>query len=287
MLLPVATLLAYIASDKRHEKPQQERALALLKKLDSKFCMAAGLSADWGIICNWFLRLFDVASHDIALSRSQIDCMVETLDAVFLEGRVFKKMMQDASGATAAASGATARDEPLPRVGAGGEPVGFITNTVMSNLRRKYVFLAGGDPVVHWGEPRDAHKEELLLERVQNVAQLTKDRLLADFPRTDLRSALAMFDRRLVRKGFGDVPCTTTLRFLLRGVRQVAKALGCDEQSAVLQYHDVLPHVLQRSERGMPLAEKTNQQAWASLLDDSVWHSACPRRLVGGLPRPP
>ena len=37
MLLPVATLLAYIASDKRHERDQRERATSLLRKLDLKF----------------------------------------------------------------------------------------------------------------------------------------------------------------------------------------------------------------------------------------------------------
>ena len=134
--------------------------------------------------------------------------------------------------------------------------------------------------MLHWGEPRDAHKEELL-QRVQNVACLTKERLLADFPKTDLRSALAMFDRRLVRKGFGDLPCVATRRFLLGGVRQVAVALGCDEQAAVLQYNDVIPYMLTQSCPGQPLGEKTNQQAWACLLDDAFWHAACPRRLVG------
>ena len=90
MFLPVATLLSYIASDKRHDSEQRDRATSLLKLLDSKFCIATGVSADWGIICAWFLRLFDNANHDIAKSRSEIDCMIETLDAVFLEGRVFK-----------------------------------------------------------------------------------------------------------------------------------------------------------------------------------------------------
>ena len=90
MFLPVATLLSYIASDRRHENDQRVRATSLLKLLDSKFCAATGVSADWGIICAWFLRLFDNANHDIAKSRSEIDCMIETLDAVFLEGRVFK-----------------------------------------------------------------------------------------------------------------------------------------------------------------------------------------------------
>ena len=62
------------------------------------------------------------------------------------------------------------------------------------------------------GEPQAAHKEELL-HRLQNVAALTKERLLADFPRTDVRSALAMFDRRLVQKGFGPTPDVDVRRF--------------------------------------------------------------------------
>ena len=133
---------------------------------------------------------------------------------------------------------------------------------------------------MHWGEPRDAHKEELL-ERVQNAACLTTERLLADFPKHDLRSALAMFDRRLVRKGFGDLPCLNTRRFMLGGVRQVAAALGCDETAAVLQYNDVILYMLTQFTPGQPLAALTNQQAWACLLDDAFWHKACPRRLVG------
>ena len=282
MLLPVATLLAYISSDKRHESEKRERALTLLRKLDNKFCMAVGVSADWGIICNWFLRLFDVAHHDIASSRLQIDCMVETLDAVFKDGRVFETLRQGPGAAAAmqAASGAAAASaEPLPCVGAHGEAPGFITTTVMSNLRRKYIFLAAGNPVLLWGDPRDAHKAELL-ERVQNAACLTKERLLADFPLDDIRSALSMFDRRLVRKGFGDLPCIWTRKFILRGVSKVAAALGCDQAPAALQYHDVIPFMLEQFSAGKSLAEKTNQEAWARLLDDAFWHLACPKRSV-------
>ena len=90
-----------------------------------------------------------------------------------------------------------------------------------------------------------------------------------------------MFDRRLVRKGFGDLPCLNTRRFMLRGVRQVAAALGCDETAAVLQYNDVILYMLTQFTPGPPLAALTHQQAWACLLDDAFWHQACPRRLVG------
>ena len=108
-----------------------------------------------------------------------------------------------------------------------------------------------------------------LLERVHAAASLARERLLADFLRNDFRSALAMFDRRLVRKGFGDLPCLNTRRFMLQGVRQVAAALGCDQPAAVLQYNDVILYMLTQSSPGLPLAALTSQQAWARLLDDA------------------
>ena len=83
-----------------------------------------------------------------------------------------------------------------------------------------------------------------------------------------------------MRKGFGqEEPCLETRRSLLRGVVQVAQALGCDEAAAGLQYRDVVPFMLEQFSAGKPLAEKTNQEAWARLLDDAFWQLACPNRL--------
>ena len=102
-----------------------------------------------------------------------------------------------------------------------------------------------------------------LLERIQNAALLTKERLLADFPHDDIRSALAIFDRRLVRKAFGFPPCPRTRQFMLRGVKQVATALGCNPGVAVLQYNDVIVYMLRQFSPGLPLA--AYPQAWACL----------------------
>ena len=137
MLLPVAVLLAYIASDVRNEKEQRERAEALLRKLDTKFCAAIAVSADWGMICTWFLRFFDAVNHDIAMSRADIDCMIETLDACFLEGRVFQRLLDNSAGSAAKAA-ALARHvteqeslPPLPKDVTQGVTVGFITEKVL------------------------------------------------------------------------------------------------------------------------------------------------------------
>ena len=150
MLLPAATLLAYIASDGRCEKEQRERATTLLRKMDTKFCTATGVSADWGIICTWFLRRFDVAYHDIAMSRLEIDAMIETLDAVFLEGRVFQTVNAQPTpppGGGTRPPRPDPSEEPLPQISSAvGGKCGFITPVLMATLCKKYVFLAGGVP---------------------------------------------------------------------------------------------------------------------------------------------
>ena len=70
-------------------------------------------------------------------------------------------------------------------------------------------------------------------------------------------------------------------RFLLRGVRNLARLLGCDEAAAVLQYHDVLPYMLKEMAPFRPLADCSNQEAWGRLLDRDVWEAACPGRFHG------
>ena len=109
------------------------------------------MSVDWGLVCTWFLRLFDEAHHDIAKLRSEIDCMLETLDAVFVKGRVFQDLFCAAPGAVAQTRGPMV--EPLPQLPTAGgrDEVGFITAKVLRNLRKKYVFYAGGVPVLLWG----------------------------------------------------------------------------------------------------------------------------------------
>ena len=178
------------------------------------------------------------------MSRVDIDCMIETLDACFVEGRVFQRLFTDAGSAAtrSALAGVVTEEEslpPLPTAITQGVAVGFITEKVLHQLRKKCVFSAGGSPVLLWGEPKPAQKEELL-HRMQNVASLTKERLIADFPRNDVRSALAMFDRRLVRKGCGPLPDSDMRQVLLRGARQMALALGLEETAVVGGYKGVL-----------------------------------------------
>ena len=249
----------------------------MLKKLDSKFCTAVGVSADWGLLCEWFLRRFDVAYHDIACSRVEVECMIETLEAVFLRGNVFRDIVAGAATMSTSASGG----EPLPPIqaSASGELVqpGFITSAVVENLQKRYIFYAGGYPVLLWGAPDNATIDELA-KRVANAAALTCERLRADFPDDDARAFLSAFDRRRIERGFSASGDSRVRREVLHGVKKLAAALGVEEAAAVLQYNSVLPWILQRSSDP---AQKpvSNQSLWAMLLDPNVWGEAVPKRL--------
>ena len=85
MLLPIATLLAYIGSDNRHKKEDRERATRLLKKLDSKFAVALAVSK-WGNVCQAFHRLFHKNNHDVAKTHGEIRALKLTLKTWFLRG---------------------------------------------------------------------------------------------------------------------------------------------------------------------------------------------------------
>ena len=86
MLLPLATLLAYIASDERSKVCDRTRSKNLLKKLTSKFALAVGASADWGLVTLAFIGLFDKIEHDIAKTKSEIALFKKVMQILFGEG---------------------------------------------------------------------------------------------------------------------------------------------------------------------------------------------------------
>ena len=67
-----------------------------------------------------------MANHDIAKSRSEIDSMIETLDAVFVNGSVFQRVFDPAFGGLQFCRG---------------DEIGFISAKVVKNLRRNLCFM--------------------------------------------------------------------------------------------------------------------------------------------------
>ena len=155
MLMPIALLLAFIASDERCTKEQREGAACMLKTMQPKFMLAAGIAADWGLISNQFLRLFDRCNHDIANSYDELQDFVNTVHACFIEGGLFMKTqaLPPASGGT----GSTPAKSPAVPASAGGtgstppNSAMFITERVRKQTKEKCVFHCGSQPQVLWG----------------------------------------------------------------------------------------------------------------------------------------
>jgi hypothetical protein len=90
MLMPIAYMLSFIAADERINGAQRARACEVLATCQPKFCIGAGVSADWGLICIAFLRLFDRLNHDISNSADEMEDFFGTVDACFIRGGVFR-----------------------------------------------------------------------------------------------------------------------------------------------------------------------------------------------------
>ena len=260
MLVPIAVLLAYIGSDMRHAKDKRDRALALLKRLNARFCLSLGLSADWGIITQAFLRLFDQSDHDISESVAHIEALIDTLTTLFINGRIFMR-----ASAGSAAAGAT----DIPGLGDALKEVGvrphFVTHYVERQLRTRFVFYCGGHPVMPW-RPVEGPVVVELSQRLQNSATLAVQRLRAEFPSTDVRAHMSIFDCKrsvpFMSRPTGD----PGKRKVLEHVRLLATEYGLDEGGviqAVLEYRDVAGTVLGLIERGKPLAAASNACVWS------------------------
>ena len=172
MLMPVCLLLAYKASDERCKKDDRERAENILAKMQPKFLLQAGVSADWGIITVAFLRAFDCKKHDIANSQAEMERFLETMDACFVQGGVFCPVPLPTP---AAAASSRSSDQPVA-VAEGG----FITERVRKQMRHRCVFHCGNKPQVVWGECKPAEVEDIH-RRVRVAAQACKERVIAEF----------------------------------------------------------------------------------------------------------
>ena len=261
MLVPVATLLAYIGADVRHEKAKRDRARELLKRFNAKFCTALGLSADWGLVCKAFLRLFDEANHDIASSTAEVKALIKTLEALFVEARVFLRPGPAAAGAA-----------DIPAIGrslkdAGASPL-FITHYVQRQLQTRFVFRCGNDLIQPWGPCTQADMVELS-HRMHNVAKTTISRIRADFPANDMRAWLRVFDCKNYLPFMARDTSDAQKAALLRDFGSLATELGYtgdNWNAAVLEYCDVSGPILAATAKGQPLANKTNPQVWSTVL---------------------
>ena len=270
MLLPIATMLACIGSDQRHKLCDRTRAKMLLKKLDSKFALAIGVSADWGLVTQAFIRLFDKTSHDIAKTESELHAFKKTMQILFNEGGVFSSRN----------SKQNIRATKLPAIGGyfgtlGVTPM-FVTEHIEKMLRRRVVFNCGNEQVLLWGPPDVADVQEVA-ERLKFITAHVIDRVDVEFEH--LRP-FSCFDVSTVREAFGctDVREARKLQQSLENkVVHIANDLHVDASTAVEEYRMIARLIVSLTSPGRPLATATNSEVWRAMLRPNVRLSQLPQ----------
>ncbi len=280
MLLPVCVLLAFLASDERTEGQRRARAAALLKLFTPKFCTALGVSADYGLLCQSFLRKFDCGDHDIARSVAELREFEETLTAVFRKGLLFL-------------SPETASEAGLTATASEGR---FCTDWVRKQTRRRCVFQGGSDCFLLWGLCPEAEVKEIA-ERTHLIVECLLQRVHADFDVDQLRRAFQCFDVRTMREGFVKEK-SHERRTCLQGVRLLAEAAKvADVPRVILDYRDVAGIIVERwakleketrgaEERGCAEREVSNKTAWQVCLEPDFAAEYLPARVAPFLALP-
>ena len=275
LLLPLCVLWAVLASDNRTKKEKREAARQALKFVDSMNAMALGVSADWGILFEAFLRIFDTDDHDIAATTPQVDEFKEllqklTVDGGFLEVRSWEQPLAPAPEEP--------RSLPPPIAKAFQEARGnghFITDYVRKQVAKKCVFNCDGDPVALWGPLTPSQNTELR-QRLRNVGVVALERLDVEFNKACLRHHLRAFHMPLVRGAYVGNQNEQQRQLLNRSYRFITNVLlgknvNCppDRTQALLglEYQDTCVTLVKLTEPGQPLATKPNREVWGEVLE--------------------
>ena len=218
MLLPLAVMLAFIGSDERSKTQVRERAKKLLKRLDSKFALGIGVSADWGLVTQAFLRLFDKVYHDVAKTERHINAFVEVLKELFQNGGVFLNREFDKN----------LRVSRLPAIGGYFGAVGvkpmFVTEHIEKMLGRRVVFNCGSEQILLW-RPLPKEDAEDISARLKFVTSHVIDRIDAEMGHL---KAFSCFDVETVREAFAcpDEEAGKKQRHLERKLYRLAQDIG-------------------------------------------------------------
>ena len=154
--------------------PERKNAKELLKKFTSKFVVALGVSADWGLVTQAFLRLFDKNNHDIAKTHREIRAFKDVMRILFIEGAVFSSRHTH--------EGATLCELPAIRgyFGAKGVKPEFVTHRVEMTLRSRMVFNCGDEQIILGGGLKEDEGKEIV-DRLKFVTMHVIERVDADF----------------------------------------------------------------------------------------------------------
>ena len=269
VILPTCLLLSVISCDERCQWQQRERAEEMLLAMRPKFLHAAGVSADWGLLCVQFLRLFDRADHDIANSKDELEEFSETIRACFMEGRIFMK------NNAAPASGGVQQ-----------KPAMFITERVRMQTEQRAIFRCGAKRALMWGPVSRSDLRDIA-QRTRIAAEVMLDRVKAELG--GLRQRFSCFAARHIAQALdrSNRNSQRDVDRLIDSLEALGKAFALDNRILVLEYKDALPIVNLLWGAALVADEATdvwygfdNRRLWVKFLDQQFVASEFPGRVA-------
>ncbi len=238
LLLPVAVLLAYMADDARLDKAARQRYAKTLEAINGAEVVRLGLQADFTAETTEFLREFDVADPDPAITPRRKAAFIARMQALFGEGRVLAEIggFENASLTSIAVSQIK-------------EPV-----TLRYQDRMHTLSMQGATRAC-----RDA------LARLQLVTDVMVARIEAELPGTSLVACFSAFDleRWETERRQGSAE---GVRKLLDTAARLFRVLHLDEDEGKAQFKEAIRKALDlRRLWGRPQGKLDNRAVWSQI----------------------
>ena len=259
LMVAIAMLLAYQASDERGCSAGRRRAARRLEEMPCHV-LTAGLSAAFSDTAIRFVRLFDTSEHDPALTYRQKIDVVEMLQTLFLDGRIW-----DSVG-----------DDPTP--------LSLAWNTARE---AKPLYYGAEGKVVHlFRKPSPGHLQQLS-DAVQAVTDSSIKRLHVEFSLDDVGVLFTAFDLvrwHAARCEMNEKQTADKLHILERHARHMFQAWRLDGSSGVQELRGMAFRLCaQEEERLKAGCPRDNRVLWESVLVGSCSGVLEPNDRVGTL----
>ena len=246
MLLGIAMLLAFVSSDTRTSAEVKKRARRRLREMPG-WVPVSGVSASYSDEAIRFIRLFDVADHDPALTYRQTLRFEARMRVLFIDGRIWDEDERDTPLALALRH---ARESP---------PLYYDEDGKILHLYRKMT----------------AEQAKDLADGIEAIVTSMTDRIHVDFSSDDLAVLFTCFDLVRWHEANETMKAGDRTKHMLLDRHLYAMFRGWKlSRSSVPVFKSVANRLLDIEGQHLKAnAPRDNRTAWAQVLESSLFQA--------------
>ena len=258
MLVAIAMLLAYVASDERKDPAHRRRARKRLLQMPNQI-LTAGLSASFSEETIKFLRNFDVADHDPAATWRQYRDFEQRCSTLFLDGHVF---CQPDTGRTC-------------------------LQIVLDQAQTADpIYYEEGKVLKLWTKP-STEQAQAAADSIHGVTEAMLRRLDVEFSDEKVAVLFTAFDLTRWHKAFLAGENELPMQNLRRHARKMLDAWRLDAAVGIREFESAALKLRRREARNLETNPRDNRAVWAQTLDASFAADLCTNgfRVLPGMVR--